>query len=544
MDIFAEIEVAEAPAARKIITPKAQIIGGAVDPVRQKFYDMRGMASDNPYTWNDARLFYKQAKFMENFDDDYEFFAEFSMHCPCYQRMGYERLRTYFTWRSALSYIFLYVYENLMCVGTSNPAESLAGLSALRKAYDFPALDEYFPPWLKDFRVYYDLPTETEVNADDLLEWNKNSSYDIEKSKFFATEKELMRDCFSAAVRGLSRLCESKNIRVKDLFIRVGNEEIPWLPFRRAVFYPWLKQPDRTVSLHDGEVFYCRNNLWTTLHAAPYTHRRDLTGFIIKKTEVCARQKTDFKTKIIADVSSVFKANASLGALGITVAEIARTIEKSVAEFFFEKNRVVVNVNHKNLERIREEADDITDKLCGGGGGGGGGAAPNFEGLSRGSSDVSMIHSFGEMSRELQDVTAITGFGEPSCRLQDATTITGFGEPSGELQDITAITGFGEPSHEPHDITTIPALGGGVVSDVPATENDFVKSLSDVETEAVKIILAGGGVEKIKNFADEKNIMLEILVDAINEKAMDTIGDNIMELSDDIIFYDEYRNLF
>ncbi|MCL2456139.1 MAG: TerB N-terminal domain-containing protein [Defluviitaleaceae bacterium] len=472
----------------------AQKISAAPDPIRQKFYDMRGLAPDNPYAWNDARLFYKQAKFMENFTDDYENFAEFSMRYPCFQRMGYERLRTYFSWRTrardgeflpvGLSYIFLYVYENLMCIGKNDPAEVLAGLSALKNAYDFPVLDEYFPSWLKDFRVYYDLPFENESAPDELLEWNKNSSYDIEKSKFFLAENALMRQCFSAAVRGLSNLCESKKIRVRDLFIHSGNEEVPWLPFRRALFFPWLKQPDRTVSLSGGEMFFCRDNSWTTLYAAPYTFRKDLTAFIIKKTEAVARQKIDFKTKITADAASVFKANAALGALGITVAEIAHAIEKSVAEFFFEKNRVVVNVNHKNLARIREEAEDITDKLV---------VGDEFEIVGSAASDAE------------------------------------------------------EVSNKPRDATKIPVPApenNFAHSQTPARENNFAKSLSDVETEAVKMILAGGGVEKIKKFADEKNIMLEILVDVINEKAMDTIGDNVLELSDDLFFYDEYKNLF
>lgn len=41
--------------AQPSTTLKVQIVGGAPDPVCQKFYDMRGMDSNNLYTWNDAR---------------------------------------------------------------------------------------------------------------------------------------------------------------------------------------------------------------------------------------------------------------------------------------------------------------------------------------------------------------------------------------------------------------------------------------------------------------------------------------------------------
>jgi len=36
--------------------------------------------------------------------------------------------------------------------------------------------------------------------------------------------------------------------------------------------------------------------------------------------------------------------------------------------------------------------------------------------------------------------------------------------------------------------------------------------------------------------------MLEVLADSINEKAIDTIGDNILELDDSPTIYEEYIN--
>jgi hypothetical protein len=478
MDIFAEIEMEGAPNAPPL--PNTSInISNTADPIRQKFYDMRGIAPDNPYTWSDARLFYKQAKFMENFTDDYEGFADFSMHYPCFQRMGYERLRTYFTWRTSarrddflpigLSYVFLYVYELLMCIGVKEPAEALARLSALREK--FPALNEYFPMWLKDFDIYYNFENPAEIFSyscrDDLAAWNKLSSYDIEKSKFYTAENKLIQDCFTAVIQNLSALCEEKNIRLKDLFVNTGKEEIPWQPFRRALFHPWLKQADRITELPCGETFYCRNNVWTTLYSAPYSHRKDLIGFIIKKTEACTRDASDYK-RITADTSSIFKANAALTQLDITPADIANQIEQAAARFFREKNRIIVNISHKNLERIREEADDITDKLV---------------------------------------------VEECAC----AVRTPDFEEPS--------------PQTEQHHEQT---------SDCFVL---FKQSLSAAETEALKIISESGDNAKIKSFSDENGIMLEILVDSINEKAMDTIGDNVLDFSDTLSVYEEYTDL-
>jgi hypothetical protein len=45
-------------------------------------------------------VFIRQARFMADFEDDYQKLAPFSMFYPYYQMMSYEQLRTYFTWRN------------------------------------------------------------------------------------------------------------------------------------------------------------------------------------------------------------------------------------------------------------------------------------------------------------------------------------------------------------------------------------------------------------------------------------------------------------
>jgi hypothetical protein len=59
-----------------------------------------------------------------------------------------------------------------------------------------------------------------------------------------------------------------------------------------------------------------------------------------------------------------------------------------------------------------------------------------------------------------------------------------------------------------------------------------------VERKALSIIANGGA--GIKTFADANGVMLEVLVDSINEKAADYIGDNIMVINGSITIYDEY----
>jgi len=65
------------------------------------------------------------------------------------------------------------------------------------------------------------------------------------------------------------------------------------------------------------------------------------------------------------------------------------------------------------------------------------------------------------------------------------------------------------------------------------------EALTDIERQALSIAFNEGAGVKV--FADENGIMLEVLADSINEKAADFIGDSILEIDDEMILYDEYR---
>jgi len=528
-DVFAEIEyeykqgtVAETREdnGRAVQVSKAQAIGGdSVDPIRRKFYDMRALASDNPYMWSDARLFYKQAKFMENFTDDYNETAKFSMETPCLQRMGYEKLRTYFTWRTKarqgeyaktdISYVYLYIYELLSHIGTESPAAALNALFDVWKNWREGSLiiNEWLLSWLKDFHVYYELPHSfsdfvnkfnlhehyPEMSYDNgtensLVSLNAVSAYDISKSKFYtaSTENEqLMKDCLHAVLSSVGSLCAEKGIKFKDLLIMTNPHPIKWTPFRRALFHPWQKQADRSVELPGGELYTCKDSEWFTYYAAPYAHRKDIAGYFIKKTESCVRTHVGFKTKITADVSVLSRADEVLRRYDIKMRDIEMAIETAVAEFFREKSRVVVNVDHNNLARIREEAHDTQDKL---------------------------IVPEGEWKEAGSVLPVVKAVGKPVdlvVELEVEPTI----EPEVETWDS---------ENSPNSIWA-----------------EFATALTNTELNALAKALKGK--DEFITYASTQNIMPEVLADSINEKAMDIIGDNVLDIDGVDVVFGEYR---
>jgi len=505
MDIFSEIELdfGEDETAPALI-PSQPI--GKPDPIREKFYDMRSMASDNPNTWNDAKLFYRQAKFMEYFEDDYTGVREFSMYSPCYQQLGYEELRTYFTWRTSvrrgkmarasLSSVFLYIYELLANIGVGSPVEGLDKLMWVWNTYGktLTALDDYLPHWLKHYHIYYLLPHSFSEFIEkyklhhyykqlfmfvperfDLQDWLELSTYDITKSKFYkADNQQLIHDCFRRVLYDLDAMCgnrheifkgsylgEFKTKSLVDLFsYRYTTHR--WHMFRRANFYHWYRQPNKKVEMPDGEVFTCANDNWMVESRTPYNFCKDLIGYIIKRMEVRLREETGYKIKLSANKGVLFKATDTLMHKGITYFDVLGVINMAVSAFYKDATRVVVEVSSQNLSKIRDEAQETQERLI--------------------------------VEDEMPHHSVV------------------------ETQSIVHVVEDASPT----------------VSASPW--ETFKQTLTEIELQALTALLTNHTT--IEAFAHQHGIMPEVLADSINEKAMDAIGDSVLDEA--LAIYDDY----
>ena len=227
-EMFYEIEydACPIPGVGKFVRKPQKIEAAETDEIRTLFDKMRDIARarrlslnysrffDRRIHYETALIFYEQARFMKDFTDDYPGNQPFSQYFPCYQMMGYEQLRTYFTWRAkvregtvsdtSLSYAFLYIYELLNNIGVTDPQDGLDKLTAFWKAFRGyqGAIDRYVLRWLKDYHVYYQLPRSfqefVEQNrltefyplrdtSDPFTQFSEISGYKIKKSAFLPT---------------------------------------------------------------------------------------------------------------------------------------------------------------------------------------------------------------------------------------------------------------------------------------------------------------------------------------------------------------------
>lgn len=483
------------------------------DPIHQTFYAMRSLATGNPLARNDAGVFYLQAQFMQDFEDDFDEAEPFMMYYPYYQHMGYAQLRTYFTWRSrvrqnniqptSLSYVFLHIYELLANIGVADSEQGLARLFELYTAYrEFePKLDNYLPRWLKDYLIYYPLSTSFEefvnehqmqrfypemflslADTDHYLElWNAISSYDITKSGFYqAGNDTLMRESFAAVIDSLVEFCEAKKSHLDYLLIYGISESTPWHPFTNALFCPTLVQPDRHLTLPGHEAYSCRQNHWTASLPIRYSGRRDIAGYLLKKTESYLRKVTNYKYPILADSTAAEAALAKQKVVDITINDIDVIVTNTVSDLIREKNRTVVTVDFGNLVRIRSESLNTQNRL---------------------------------IVAEEESLTVA-----PLTEVEAKTTLPGMPEDASKATPPTP----------------------GPPGTLPAGWATLAETLTPVELEALQLLLGENPLPEVRALADQHNIMLEVLLDSINEKASDTIYDSILEIGETVQIYDEY----
>lgn len=517
-DMFYEIEYDSSPfpGAGKFVLKSQKIEPLQKDPVRELFDKMRGIARayqasvygnnrfyDARIRWETARVFYKQGVFMQDFTDEFEEAEEFSSYFPNYQMMNYKQLRTYFTWRTkvrrgivektSLSYAYLYVYELITNIGVESPLEGLEQLMWFWQEYREldASLDNHVPGWIKEYHIYYNLPhtfaefvegVGMEQYYPELLEQENRfeqycsvASYDIRKSSFVTEENyPWFQESVGQILEQLAGLMEENGASLEDSVFQPMKSMAVWQPFKDCLFFPANSQPDKTVMISPKEIYVCRSNSWGVSKVITTDRGKKLLGYIFKQTEAVFRRLTGYKHKLKADASILTHEVVQM--LVNKGTSIETLVTQITTAVYREVTKTVVTVDIGNLQKIREEALVTQEKLT----------VPEEE----------------EWSFAVKPLQAES---TPEERLGNADVIL----PEAEILEAEPVSG-------------------------PWAELKY--ALSGVERQALGVLLQDAS--GFKAFADAQGIMQEVLADGINEKAMDAIGDGLMD--EEFVLYEDY----
>ncbi|NMP36830.1 MAG: hypothetical protein GX051_01700 [Clostridiales bacterium] len=300
--------------------------------INPQYRGMKKLASgDEAYSHSPAKIFYKQAKFMEEFEEDFDYHGEFIKYYPTYRDMNDLQLRGYFSWRTAvrrgdikktsLSFAFVYIYELLNLVGVASPQEGFDALRNFWSAYREldSGIDRYMRLWLSDFTVYYNLDKAllyefSDVAFDDALcvladsakhtrdevfdALNMLSSYNLGASKFYAEYPVQVKTVACAVFTKMSEYyaAKRKNTLCENLFGKPYKGS--YHMFATAVFYDSLNRENFTYEVNGALKYTCVRGKWSCERCLGCREKSRKLGDMLRAVDFFMREKYAYAHKL------------------------------------------------------------------------------------------------------------------------------------------------------------------------------------------------------------------------------------------------------
>ena len=271
------------------------------EAVPERIREMRRLYQYGSHSFaQKCRNFYRQGKFMEDYEDDVPWRGEFKQYFTTYHDLTVRQLRGYFSWRTKIrkgeyhpittSLAYMYLYELLNEIGTDSPEDSL------RKMEDFvtgyldsgvgdPAMKKNTARWMFEFAVLHRLPPETAAKylEEDVLK--KDQALAVLRDPADHTDEEIFDSMcmFAAAKASASPVILQEEAHGKQLFASVwktacaqfkkekrdlftgcfGEQRVyPWRPLANAVYLERQRIDEADYVLNECRSYRCRNGAW------------------------------------------------------------------------------------------------------------------------------------------------------------------------------------------------------------------------------------------------------------------------------------------
>lgn len=325
----------------------------------------------------EAWTFLRQARFLADFEESYDFSGNFSRYFPTYEAMSNDQLRGYFDWRrrwrhekepsASDSFVYLYAYELIHLVGVPDATSAWQELRRLRRAYG-PGSDRMaanLDRWSDDLVVYYGLdphllqvlahreqdaallvlsqcktrPSEELFDALMCL-----SSYRIEESSFY---KAYPSDFKQVAVETYRAIADHHDRHLKHSLLQSYfgvSVEQDYQMFGNAVFADPLHPDHADFEVDPIDHFHCRCGRWSRKRYVGNLHPNRKLGALMKTIDATMRTIYDFKRPLRAPITTKY-----VNAL------VVRHTELLLDERREAKGRVV-RIDRSKLREIRANA--------------------------------------------------------------------------------------------------------------------------------------------------------------------------------------------
>ena len=246
-----------------------------------------------------AKNFYKQAVFMQDYEDDVPWSGDFSCYFPTYSDLTTKQLRGYFSWRSqvrkgnyqwiAASAAYIYLYELLNGIGTDSPEDCLKKL----REFEIGFLDsgigdkrmrQNLHQWMLEYAVLHELPVEQTLKYADPEMIEKDKALMILRAPEAYSEEEVFSALCTFDRKKITKspVMTISPERGKQLFSEVWKKALTyrfmqkdlftlcfgepgtrrWYPLANAVYYEKSKPAEKDYFLDGCRYYQCRNGSW------------------------------------------------------------------------------------------------------------------------------------------------------------------------------------------------------------------------------------------------------------------------------------------
>ena len=506
---------------RSYVSGQKSLIPNAPKKIRQmiRLYEF----GDSSYRQK-CRNFVRQARFMEDYEDDYAWSGSVRQEVPSYHDLNIPQLRAYFTWRTKIrkgqfqrtipAFYRLYLSELINGIGAASPEEALTKMTAFRDGYlrvieapntaashspEYTRLSQELSRWMLDYAILENLPAETVMVFEDPVHIERDLALSVLREPDAYTDAEV----FDALVYFYNKKLAASSVikknpeRGKHLFAalwrKAARQQLPippgyeikenfyyqcfgklkrytWRPLANALYEHQSGIEPREYILNPSRRYVCENSLWQVEHDNPLAFSRSLfCGFL---------HEADRAFRIYTKSGSRLKEKPEEAWAAVFVSEFIAENQAAEEAEQIQAARLAVTIDLSSLEKIRRDALTTQDSL--------------------------LVE-------------------------EEETTPGAYTDPITETPENNTATPAAN-TETPAESTETPEKNTG--DDIPA-------GLDETQIRILQALLAGASAEELLR---EKHLTASLVADAINEALLDEIGDIVLETDGDTLtLIEDYR---
>ena len=485
-----------------------------------------------------ARMFCRQGKFMEKYEDDFPWKGDFRRYFTTYHDLNIRQLRGYFTWRTGIrngeyrpistSLAYMYLYELLCGIGASSVDDVLQKMETFEENYvdagiSDPGMRKNIRRWMFEYAVLHGLPAERvrsyanpeALDFDHSLVILKNPENHSDEEIFHAMSRFTGQTIEKSAVLTRNRrkgiqllvgiwryLSEHFEDNGRDIFtVCFGTRKgYPWHPLSNAVYWEERELPDMDFEMDECRTFHLRDGKWQEERYGGLGLHLDWFHSLLRASDRILRRELRTGHYLRERMDEQWA---------------VPYIEAALREMEAEEQRAampVIEIDYSGLKQIREDAAITRDSLL---------------------TDEEM-----EESRELEtDVVQEIHGREAETDVVQELHSREPEMPGGQEMDsaVKMDLSSGEADAD-SGVKKIRQSPGE--ADREAGENK--ETGADSLYRRILLMLLDG--QSINDVVRENHLMPAVVADAINEAFFDEIGDSVVECDGDAIrVVEDYR---